>query len=41
MHWWALLALLVVMFALNVSQPLFAEAVVFTPELLPIDPVAR
>jgi hypothetical protein len=25
MHWWALLALLIFIFALNVSQPLFAD----------------
>lgn len=25
MHWWALLLLLVLMFALNLSQPLFAD----------------
>ena len=35
MHWWALLALLVFMFALNLSQPLFAQAITVTPVTLP------
>lgn len=34
MHWWALLALLVFLFALNVSQPLFADAMALAPALL-------
>jgi len=34
MHWWALLALLVVIIALNISQPLFADAIAPGPALI-------